>query len=103
MSSRSTVILGTGSYAPERVLTLTLTAASAGITVDTDFANTDHDTLVYIRDACTGAELACDDDAGGNSLKAIATTGPVPAGTYFLFIDGFSAREGNVQLRITAN
>ena len=66
-------------------------APSAGSYV-IDTAGTAHDTILYLRDgSCTGAELACNDDApsgGGQSSVCVTAT----AGQSFLIIvDGYDS------------
>lgn len=52
---------------------------------------TDYDGVLYLRRACAEAstEVACNDDAGDIQHSRINTV--LPAGTYYVFTDGFSA------------
>jgi hypothetical protein len=72
----------------------------------TDFSETTFDTVLYLRDgACDGAEIACHDDVDlpGNNLRSHLIVPALPAGTYYLIIDGSSASPGYgaYRLRLT--
>jgi hypothetical protein len=69
----------------------TLTASTAGSAFDT---------VLYVkRDSCTAADVACDDDTGGNTSSI--TISNVSPGTLFVFVDGFSAAQaGSYDLAI---
>jgi hypothetical protein len=71
--------------------------------VSTASTLTDFDTVVYVREGCTGRQLACDDDAGGSiqALTSDATTGALAGGDYYIFIDGFSYNTGTADVTIT--
>jgi hypothetical protein len=77
-----------GGPAPETVYRLVLTAPSSDVFVTTH--GTQFDTVVYMRRGCCGAELGCNDNADGRSTSVLAQTG-VPAGTYYIFVDGATA------------
>lgn len=89
-----------GSRAGEMIYRLDLASPVSDLTVSTDSPDTDYDTLVYIRAGCTGTEVACDDDGAANN-NSLATTGPLAAGSYFLFIDGFGPQTGLATVTIT--
>lgn len=94
-----------GIRAGEQIIEVQL-AVAARLYVTTDDAGTTYDTLVYVRAACGGTEIGCDDDSG----KVINTTQntsvletPVLApGTYLVFINGFAFREGIAQVTLEA-
>ena len=86
-----------GTRAPEAVYQLTLGAAVGNVHVDTEGSG--YDTLIYVRDGCTGSEVACDDDSGTGLLSAL-DTGPLPAGAYFIFVDGFALGAGAYVLNV---
>ncbi len=88
-----------GSRANEKIYRLDLASAIANLNVTTAGPDTDFDTLVYVRAGCTGPELACNDD--DSTLDAVVDTGPLAAGTYFIFIDGFGPYSGTATVTIT--
>jgi hypothetical protein len=53
---------------------------------------TGYDTVVYLRNGCCGAEIACNDNADGRRTSVLNATN-LPAGTYDLFVDGASATD----------
>ncbi|HEX5062891.1 MAG TPA: PPC domain-containing protein [Kofleriaceae bacterium] len=91
-----------GVRAPEAVYRVQL-AATATLRVSTASTQTDFDTLVYVRDGCTGAEMGCDDDSGSSveALTSDLTLVNLPAGDYYIFVDGFSTNTGSADLTIT--
>jgi hypothetical protein len=91
-----------GARVPEVVLQVVLPANVANLHVTTDFPQTNFDTLIYLRDACVGNDLVCNDDAGANNTSVI-DSGPLAAGTYYLFIDGFAWRAGTAMVGITGS
>jgi hypothetical protein len=88
-----------GQRAPEAVHLLSLASPVANVRVTTDRPGTDYDTLVYMRVGCSGPEVGCDDDTVG--LTSTFDTGPLAAGDYHIFVDGFSARYGPYELAVT--
>jgi hypothetical protein len=78
-----------GGAAPESVFRLVLTAAS-DLFVTTH--GTAFDTVIYLRTACCGTELACDDNADGRRTSVL-TRSALPAGTYDIFVDGAAAND----------
>jgi hypothetical protein len=76
-----------GGAAPDTVYKLVLTAPS-DVFVTTH--GTQFDTVVYMRRGCCGDELGCNDNADGRSTSVLAQTG-VPAGTYYIVVDGATA------------
>ena len=57
-----------------------------------DSIGSEFDSLLYIRAGTCGLgqELACDDDSGNYQWSAKIDLPLVPAGTYFIFLDGFT-------------
>ncbi|MCA9546765.1 MAG: hypothetical protein KC613_20305, partial [Myxococcales bacterium] len=72
----------------------------AGITFST--RGTNFDTVVYVRDACGGEELGCDDDSGPDFGTSFLTLGAQAPGTeLFIFVDaGFTGSGGIWRLRV---
>ena len=87
------------STAPEIVHELNFPGDLQSLTVTTD--GSAYDTVVYIRGAeCTAADFDCDDD-GGAGLQSLMALTDVPAGLYFIFVDGFSANSGAYTLGVS--
>jgi hypothetical protein len=58
------------------------------------------DTVLYIKSgSCTASDLACDDDAGDGN-RSLINRSNVPAGTYFIIVDGYSTNVGNFTLNV---
>ena len=84
------------------------TAPRSGIAVFETCGATAYDTVLYARSgSCTnGAQLDCDDDttgcsAGGGPNRGSRLTLAVTAGqTYFVFVDGFSGKNGDYALTV---
>lgn len=96
---------GFASGQPEHIYTFTL-AAQSDLSATTDNAGTNFDTYLYLRSAaCDGAELGCHDDVdtAGHNLRSTLTITDLPAGTYYLFVDGSSPSPGtgSYQLDLT--
>lgn len=101
-----------GGYGPDAVFRLTLglpvtslTATASGLGSDGGQSRP----MVYLRQGpCldladttgAGAELACDHPEDGGTARF--TTGPLPAGDYFLWVDSFQGDQGNTLLEVTA-
>jgi hypothetical protein len=92
-----------GAAAPEAIIELVLPVAVTSLTASTVGGASPYDTLIYLRDSCLGTELACNDDATTATLQSEFATGPLPAGTYYLFIDGFDGRKGAFTVTISAS
>jgi len=89
---------------PEHLYRLDL-AATSDVVATTDFAETDFDTYLYLRDGtdgCDGAEVGCDDDVDTEhqNLKSTLSVSGLAAGTYYLFVDGSSASPGTGTYRL---
>ena len=68
----------------------------ASLSLDADF-----DTVMYVRTACEGAEVSCDDDSGAGNASALsfeATAGQA----YYVFVDGYNGASGAFTLRYDA-
>jgi hypothetical protein len=89
-----------GAAAPEAVYKLVLSAA-ADVFVTTHGSR--FDTVVYMRrGGCCGAEVACNDNADGRTTSVLAQPN-LPAGTYYIFVDGATAAAaGNFSLDVYA-
>ena len=62
-----------------------------------------YDTLVCVESACDGPLIACNDDASGYPEGASDLhTGPLPAGTYYVFVDGYDGAIGTAGVTIDA-
>jgi hypothetical protein len=81
-----------GGVAPEAVYAVTL--ASAADLAITTTAGAPLDLGVYVRSApcAAGAELACEDANGGGAAESIALP-DLPAGTYYVVVDGYTAAD----------
>lgn len=93
--------------APERVFRWTPTASGLA-SFRTCSPLTIFDSVVSVRQgACTGAQLACNDDApcgaGITGAEASSTTLNVTAGaTYYVVVDGWNGSQGDFELTVTA-
>tara|TARA_R110002096_G_scaffold44526_9_gene120316 strand:+ start:8396 stop:9490 length:1095 start_codon:yes stop_codon:yes gene_type:complete len=89
--------------AGEAFFSFSLTETSS-IDVTTDLPGTNFDTVLYLKSACEGAELACADDIdpdNSNFLSRLQVS-DLPAGDYLIVVDGASnaAPSGSVRLRL---
>lgn len=68
--------------------------------LDTNYSEI-NDTLLYVREgSCTGTQVECDDD-GGEDRKSLIES-DLPAGRYYVFIDGYSSlNEGAYRLCVS--
>jgi hypothetical protein len=90
-----------GLEAPEQIYSVTLSADVSDMHVSTIGAATDFDTIVYVRGGdCTTDDIACNDDASTSTRSSDLHTGPLAAGLYYVFVDGFIGQSGNAQLSI---
>lgn len=91
-----------GRRAPEKLYILRLVNAVSSVTVSTDDPVTDYDTLIYMRRGCEGTEVACSDDVtASTNFTSRFVTGPLSAGDYYVFVDGFGHGEGTYRMSIT--
>jgi hypothetical protein len=92
-----------GGTGPEVILRLTLTTPTA-FEMRTDNPGTNFDTVLYVRQApcdSAAAEIGCNDDLDLLIPQSglVATT-PLPAGVYYIFVDGYNGASGNFELTI---
>ncbi len=96
----------TNSGAGEALFAFTLTATS-NVEITTDLPGTDFDTVIYLRSACEGEELACADDIdpGSSNFRSRLQASALPAGDYLVVVDGASAAapNGRVSLRLSVD
>ncbi|MEW5848966.1 MAG: hypothetical protein AB2A00_09130 [Myxococcota bacterium] len=86
---------------PEGVVVLHLSAGVAELTLSTQSADTDFDTVLYVLGACgSGAPLACNDD-GENTVASMVTLREVPAGDHVVVVDSWSTTGGTFRLTAT--
>jgi hypothetical protein len=90
-----------GVLAPEHMYRINVTTPISNLNLTTDSVNTDFDTVLYIRTAVDGPNLVCADDISTNNKASNIDTGPLAIGSYFVYVDGFSHREGNFDLQLT--
>ncbi|MBX7195921.1 MAG: hypothetical protein K1X94_27955 [Sandaracinaceae bacterium] len=83
--------------ASEKVLALTVPAGSFDLIATTNVAANPAalDTILYVRSECVNdtTELVCDDDYAGapdGDYRSYALVENVPAGTQYLFVDGYA-------------
>jgi hypothetical protein len=85
-----------GSTAPE--LAFQYVAPAAGVyTINT--IGSAYDTMLYVRDGCGGAELACNDDAVGLQSRVNVTLAAGQA--IIIYVDGFGSDRGPYDLNIS--
>ena len=72
------------------------------ITIENGFVDgSAYDTVLYVKQQdCSNADFACDDDGGAGTQSLVSLTA-VPAGNYFIMVDGFSSNTGAYTLTIT--
>jgi hypothetical protein len=78
-----------GHNAPESVFKMVLDTKS-DLFVTTH--GTGFDTVVYLRNGCCGAEVACNDNADGRRTSVLSQRGLLP-GTYYVYVDGATATD----------
>jgi hypothetical protein len=78
-----------GGAAPEAVFRLSLRQPTS-VSLDTRGSN--FDTALYVRlGSCgKGREIGCDDDDGNQGKSSALSLGTLPAGDYYIFVDGFT-------------
>lgn len=84
---QQTATCGGSAGSSEEVYQLDL-AVDSNVVLNTD--GSDFDTVLHMRSgSCDdGEEIGCNDDGGADNQSAL--TGDLMAGTYFIFVDGFS-------------
>lgn len=83
--------------AGDAVFSFTLTAPRR-IVIDTEGSS--YDTSISLRGDAPYAEVACDNDSGTGNLSRMLRD-PLPAGTYFVIVDGRSSACGDYKLNLT--
>jgi hypothetical protein len=95
---------GSGGASSEQIIRSALPAAG-DLVASTDDPGTAFDTYLYLRsDTCYGDEVACNDDIDleAHELRSRLVADDLPAGTYYLFIDGSSTPgAGKFHLELT--
>lgn len=85
--------------APEVAHEITFPGELESLSVTTD--GTSYDTVLYIKEGtCNTPDLACDDD-GGTGTQSLIDIVDVPAGTYYIIMDGYNANDGPYTLTTT--
>jgi hypothetical protein len=92
-----------GARAPEIIYQLIVPMGGvASVRVSTDSPSTNYDTLIYMKQfTCTGPEVGCADDPISGAGPSLFDTGPLAAGNYYIFVDGFGTRSGTADLTVT--
>lgn len=85
-----------GGDGAERVFSFTVDAATHFRAVSTGF-----DTVLYLRDACEGDELACHDDVDRDTNRGSILDLELAPGGYVLFLDSYGPRVGAFTLTLT--
>lgn len=85
-----------GGQGPERSYAFTL-ASPAHLIARTSGM----DTVMYLRDACDGAELACHDDVDRNTDRGSLIELDLEPGPHVLFVDAYGWRVGAFTLELT--
>lgn len=84
-----------GGLGPERVYSFTLDAPARMIAQTSGF-----DTVMYVRAACDGLELGCDDDIDRETDRGSRLDEWLAIGTYYLFVDAFDFDVGTFELEL---
>lgn len=85
-----------GGLGPERAYTFTLDEPARMIAQTSGF-----DTVMYVRAACDGLELGCDDDIDRDTDRGSRLNERLAIGTYFLFVDAYDSDVGTFDLELT--
>jgi hypothetical protein len=86
-----------GGAGPEHTLTFTIASAS-DVFIATHGATVN--TVLYVRSCgCSGTEVACNDDADGQTTSMLRLTN-LAAGTYQVFVDSAAGSSGSVPVDI---
>jgi hypothetical protein len=83
---------------PELVYAFTTTTTQALTVIAAPLAGSTARPAVYLRQGCTGSQLACDAPSAGAASLAIAS---LPAGAYFLFVESANGAPGRVSLEVS--
>jgi hypothetical protein len=90
---------GTGATASEFVYTFTTTDVR-DLRVRVDSRSGTYQPVVYLRSGCAGPQLQCATSPGGMMGPVTLDRGALPAGTYFLIVDGAANSQGPYTLSI---
>lgn len=71
---------------------------TTGVSITTDFPETDFNTAIYIRSDCgnPGTQLAC----ASNGMLGDTVMASLSPGTYYVFVDGIAGMSGNFGLQV---
>ncbi|MFQ6613344.1 MAG: carboxypeptidase regulatory-like domain-containing protein [Fidelibacterota bacterium] len=76
-----------------------VTTELSHVTISTDGSS--YDTQLFLYDDCAGDYLYYDDD-GGAGLQSLIQANNLPAGTYYIVVDGYGSNEGDYVLSVSA-
>lgn len=88
------------SAGPEAIIVVSVAVPS---TLTAQISDANYDTLLYLRSACDGEELACNDDSFEIDLPDGLWSSiviDVEPGLYYLFVEGFLGEVGQASVRI---
>ncbi len=85
-----------GGLGPERVYSFTLPAPGRMVAQTAGF-----DTVMYLRAACDGLELGCNDDIDRDTNRGSRLDERLAIGTYFLFVDAYDSDVSTFSLQLT--
>ncbi len=91
-----------GGTGPEVILALSLTQPTS-LEIRTDNPGTDFDTVLYVRLAeCSSAaaEIGCNDDLAATVPQSGLAGTDLPAGAYYIFVDGYNGASGNFEMSV---
>ncbi len=72
------------------------------VSLEVNTNDSSYDTVLMVRqELCTAGDLDCDDDDGEPGLQSLISLTDVPAGRYFLIVDGYSSNTGTYYLEVT--
>lgn len=72
--------------------------------VTLDLCASSYDTLIRVYDACSGAQIAVNDDAcGTGGTRSRLTFGSDGTTTYYIMVEGFSSASGDFELSVTCS
>jgi hypothetical protein len=89
---------------PEGVVTIHLAQTAATLTLSTEGAGTNFDTVLYLLTGCPDSSsmaLGCADDVAPGTPTSRLVLHNVPAGTYLAVVDSFGYEGGTFQLKAT--
>jgi hypothetical protein len=93
--------------ATEKVLAVTVPAGTFDLLATTNLAANppELDTVLYVRTTCENetTELVCDDDYAGapdGDYRSVAIVENVPAGTHFVFVDGYAPFDATTSIAL---